>query len=442
MAMAFGARVGWGRMVQARRFVVPQTFRRQLNIHEYQSQDLLRKFGVSVPDGKVANSPAEAAEVANALQVDDVVIKAQVLAGGRGKGSFDNGFQGGVHLCKTGEVQGLAERMIGARLITKQTGEEGKPCNSVLVAKRFNVAKEMYVAILLDRATSSPVIVASPCGGMNIEEVAEESPEKIFKIPLDVATMDDPDSVPIDILKELAVNINVSPDLVDNAADQLKKLYKMFCNIDATMLEINPLIETKEKEILFADAKVNIDDNAAFRQAELFQLKDPSQEDSREVAAAEFDLNFIGLDGNIGCLVNGAGLAMATMDIIKLEGGSPANFLDIGGGADEAQVSAALKILSEDPNVQAILVNIFGGIMRCDVIAMGMLKVVDKLNLKVPIVIRLEGTNADIAQDLIQSSGLRLISATNLGEAAEKAVKAAHIRELAATSGLTVSFSG
>uniref|UniRef100_A0A7S4KUM1 Succinate--CoA ligase [ADP-forming] subunit beta, mitochondrial n=1 Tax=Paramoeba aestuarina TaxID=180227 RepID=A0A7S4KUM1_9EUKA len=400
------------------------TFQRNLNIHEYQSQNLLRKYGVAVPDGGVGHSPSEAAQVARDLKVDDVVVKAQVLAGGRGKGHFDDGFQGGVHLCKVDEVESFASKMIGKKLITKQTGEEGKPCNSVLVAKRFSVAREMYVAILLDRETSSVVVVGSPAGGMNIEEVAEQTPEKIHKLFLDIEALSDVNSIPQEKLNEMARNLGLEGDLVQKGADQLRNLIRMFVDVDSTMLEINPLIETKEGELLFADAKVNVDDNAAFRQKDVFDLRDFSQEDSREVEASKFDLNYIGLQGNIGCLVNGAGLAMATMDIIKLKGGAPANFLDIGGSANEAQVCASLRILMDDPSVKAILINVFGGIMKCDVIASGLLNAVRELDLKVPLIVRLKGTNVDIAKDLIEKSGLPIITASDISDAAEKAVAA------------------
>lgn len=400
------------------------TFRRNLNIHEYQSQDLLRKYGCDVPDGNVGHSPSDAAKVARELGVEDVVIKAQVLAGGRGKGTFADGFQGGVHLCKADEVESFASKMIGNTLITKQTGSEGKPCNSVLVAKKFNVAREMYVAILLDRETSSVVVIGSPAGGMNIEEVAEETPEKIFKLFLDIEALSDVQSIPEDQLLGMAQNLGLTGDLAKKGADQLRNLIHMFVDIDSTMLEINPLIETKEGEILFADAKVNVDDNAFFRQKDVFDLRDFSQEDSREVEASKFDLNYIGLQGNIGCLVNGAGLAMATMDIIKLKGGAPANFLDIGGSASESQVSASLRILMSDPSVKAILINVFGGIMRCDVIASGVLNAVKELELNIPLIVRLQGTNVDIGKELIEKSGLPIITATDIGDAAEKAVAA------------------
>eukprot|EP00008_Paramoeba_atlantica_P004672 CAMPEP_0201490160 /NCGR_PEP_ID=MMETSP0151_2-20130828/25300_1 /ASSEMBLY_ACC=CAM_ASM_000257 /TAXON_ID=200890 /ORGANISM="Paramoeba atlantica, Strain 621/1 / CCAP 1560/9" /LENGTH=442 /DNA_ID=CAMNT_0047876003 /DNA_START=29 /DNA_END=1357 /DNA_ORIENTATION=+ len=405
--------------------VINTTFSRNLNIHEYQSQDLLRKYGLAVPDGEVGHTPNEAAAAARRLGVENVVIKAQVLAGGRGKGHFEDGFQGGVHLCKADEVESFASKMIGKKLITKQTGEEGKPCNSVLVAKRFNVAREMYVAILLDRETSSVVVIGSPCGGMNIEEVAEKTPEKIFKLFLDIEALDDADSVSQEDLVKMAQNLGLEGDLAIAGADQLRKLIRMFVEVDSTMLEINPLIETKEGELLFADAKVNIDDNASFRQKEIFSWRDYSQEDEREVRASEYDLNFIGLQGNIGCLVNGAGLAMATMDIIKLHGGDPANFLDIGGGANESQVSAALRILASDSSVKAILINVFGGIMRCDVIASGVIKAVKELDLTIPLVVRLKGSNVEIANDLIKQSGLSIITASDIADAAEKAVSVA-----------------
>lgn len=394
-----------------------------------------------MPDGYVGHTPAEAAAVAAKLGVDDVIVKAQVLAGGRGKGHFEDGFQGGIHLCKLDQVADFTSKMIGKKLITKQTGPEGKICNSVLVAKRFSVKKEMYVAILLDRVSSQAVMVGSPHGGMNIEEVARDNPDAIFKLFLDLSALRDPESVPEDELYDMALQLGMDRSLARNGAVQLKRLIKMFAETDSTMLEINPLIETTDGELLFADAKVSIDDNAAFRQADLFLMRDFTQEDAREVLASHYNLNFIGLHGNIGCLVNGAGLAMATMDIIKLKGGEPANFLDIGGGATESQVSAALKILMSDKSVQAILINVFGGIMRCDVIASGLINAVKDLKLQIPLIVRLQGSNVDIGKMMIKQSGLPIISADNISDAAEKAVAVAKIREMAALKGLSVHFS-
>eukprot|EP01095_Lingulamoeba_sp_RSL-Kostka_P016053 TRINITY_DN7661_c0_g1_i2.p1 TRINITY_DN7661_c0_g1~~TRINITY_DN7661_c0_g1_i2.p1 ORF type:complete len:458 (-),score=184.07 TRINITY_DN7661_c0_g1_i2:35-1408(-) len=407
-----------------------------LNIHEYQSQHLMEQFNVKVPAGGVAKTPDEAAAIVSKLGVDDCVIKAQVLAGGRGKGTFDTGFKGGVHLVHDkDEVKRIAKEMLGNKLITKQTGEEGKICNKVLIAKRHYIRREMYFAIVLDRKTSGVLLIGSKFGGMNIEDVAEENPDAIVRIPIDIMT-----GITEEQALQMAEGLGCTGNVINIAKEQIINLYKLFTQCDCTQVEVNPLVETADEDIMCLDAKINFDDNASFRQNELFEYRDFSQEDNREVAAAKYDLNFIGLDGNIGCLVNGAGLAMATMDIIQLNGGSPANFLDIGGGANEKQVTEALKIIASDKKVKAILVNIFGGIMRCDVIAAGILKAVEELNLKIPLVVRLSGTRVNEAREIIETSGMRVIAADNLDDAAKKAVTATSIVEIAEKVNLNVSF--
>jgi len=412
---------------------------RFLNIHEYQSHDLMKVYGISTPRGKVAASPEEAAT--NAAQlidagVQDIVVKAQVLAGGRGLGVFTNGFKGGVHMCSSpDEAKGIASKMIGQRLMTKQTGAEGRPVNKVYVTERVYLRKEMYFAILMDRKSGGPVLVGSPRGGVDIEGVAATTPELIFQEPIDITK-----GVQQEQVLRLAKNMGFSSAVIPKAAEQMKRLYDLFISRDNTLVEINPLAETPTGEVLCVDAKLNFDDNAFFRQKDIFALRDVSQEDPREVAAAQFDLNYIGLDGTIGCLVNGAGLAMATMDIIKLHGGSPANFLDVGGGANAKQVTEAFKILNSDPRVQAILVNIFGGIMRCDIIAQGIVQAAREISMRVPIVVRLQGTNAEEAKKLIAESNVHgLIPQDDLDLAAKTAVGVADICKMGTDLGLRVA---
>lgn len=409
---------------------------RNLNIHEHQSQDLMRKFGISVSPGIAASSPEEAFEAAKKLNSEDLVVKAQVLAGGRGLGTFDNGFKGGVHMANTAEeVRDLAKKMLGHRLVTKQTGAEGRPCDTVLVTERQYVRRECYLAMLLDRKTSGGMIIGSTKGGMDIEAVAEEDPTSIFRIPIPIAKELSDEAATL-----VADGLCFPKKLHSAVKEEVKKLYKLFIETDATQVEINPFVETAQGEVMNLDAKINFDDNAAFRQKEIFAMRDFSQEDPREVAAAKFDLNFIALDGSIGCLVNGAGLAMATMDIIKLSGGSPANFLDIGGGASETQVAEALKLIASDPKVKCILVNIFGGIMRCDVIALGLLNAMKQLNIALPLVVRLEGTNFEEAEKILEDSGMRVIAARELEDAARKAVRVAKIVQMADEAELNVNF--
>jgi len=414
--------------------------KRNYNIHECDAQALMAKYGVPVAMGNDAKSAGEARQVAEALSkegVNDYVVKAQVLAGGRGKGSFLNGFKGGVHLCSDiPTVEDMASQMLGQRLVTKQTGPQGKPCNRVLVTERLFLRKEAYFAILLNREMGGPVMVGSSEGGMDIEAVAAETPEKIHNLPISLDDGPDPES-----LKTLASNMGFAePNENAQCVDIMEKLYTLFQESDATLIEVNPLGQAHDGKVYCLDAKLNFDDNAAFRQKETHALRDETQEDPREVEAEKMDLNYIGLDGNIGCLVNGAGLAMATMDVIKLNGGDPANFLDLGGGANVDQVTAAFKILNDDHNVMAILVNIFGGIMRCDIIALGIIKAVTELGLQKPIVIRLEGTKVKEAQELIEDSGLRMLTTDDLQEAAQRAVRVAEIQKLAKEAHLNVSF--
>jgi len=377
---------------------------------------------VNVPKGIVVSSVAEVKQaIRDAFPGEkEVVVKSQVLAGGRGLGTFKNGFEGGVHIAKIDEAEDIAAKMLGQILITKQTGPEGKPVNKVYICQKLSLANEMYFAITLDRVSAGPVIISCSKGGTSIEDLAEKYPDMIIKVPIDIFK---------GITDEDAAKVveGLAPRLADRDAsiDQVKKLYGLFRETDCTLLEINPIAETVDGQLVAADAKMNFDDNAAYRQKDIFSFRDKSQEDPREVSAAEADLNYIGLDGEIGCMVNGAGLAMATMDIIKLHGGTPANFLDVGGNASEGQVVEAFKILTSDEKVKAILVNIFGGIMKCDVIASGIVNAAKQVQLKVPVVVRLEGTNVDLGKSILKESGLALITAENLDDAAENAVIAA-----------------
>mmetsp|Transcript_10608 Transcript_10608/g.18056 ORF Transcript_10608/g.18056 Transcript_10608/m.18056 type:complete len:443 (+) Transcript_10608:45-1373(+) len=412
---------------------------RNLNIHEYQSQELMRKYNISVANGDAASSVDEAKTVINKISsqgVEDFVIKSQILAGGRGKGTFVDGFQGGVHLATSAEeAEEYVKKMLGNTLVTKQTGASGQMVNKVLIAQRHYIRREAYFAILLDRKTSRVMLVGSKFGGMDIEAVAEENPDAIIKVSVNIEK-----GITDEQAMKMASSLGFPAKLHSNLAEQIKNMYQLFISTDATQVEINPLVETSNGEVMCVDAKINFDDNAAYRQKEIFELRDFSQEDQREVSASKFDLNFIGLDGSIGCLVNGAGLAMATMDIIQLEGGSPANFLDVGGGATDKQVTEALKIIAGDPKVKAILINIFGGIMRCDVIATGILNAVKTLDLKIPLVVRLSGTNVEQAYQMIRDSKIQVITARDLGEAARKAVEVTHIIDNARKANLKVTF--
>ena len=391
-----------------------------MNIHEYQAKELLQKFDVATTRGRVAATLDEAEQIARELGDIDIVVKAQIHAGGRGKGSFKNGFKGGVHVRKTpDEVRDVAAKMVGQILVTHQTGSAGRLVNKVLVAESADIAREIYFAVLLDRATAAPLIVASTEGGVEIEAVAAKSPEKIIREPIDPLAGLQPYQA-----RKLASQLGFESSQLKNASKLFEGLYRTFIAYDCSMVEVNPLVVTNKGEVLALDAKFNFDDNALYRHPEIAAMRDRAEEDPREVEASKHGLNYIGLDGNIACLVNGAGLAMATMDIIKFYGGEPANFLDVGGGATEEQVTEAFKILIADKKVKAILVNIFGGIMKCDVIAQGIIDAAKTVKLSVPLVVRLEGTNVERGKQLLKESGLALIAADDLADAAQKVVTA------------------
>ena len=392
-----------------------------MNIHEYQAKELLEKFGVATTRGKVASTPDEAETIARELGNIDLVVKAQVHAGGRGKGTFKNGFKGGVHVVKSAkEAREVAEKMLGQTLVTHQTGAAGRVVRKVLIAESVEIACEIYFAILLDRAMAAPQVVASTEGGVEIEAVAAETPEMIVREPIDPTAGLQPFQT-----RKLAKELGFKHSQTKAATKLFDGLYRTFIGCDCSMVEINPLVVTKNGEVLALDAKFNFDDNALYRHPEIAAMRDTAEEDPREVEALKHELNYIGLDGNIACLVNGAGLAMATMDIIKFYGGNPANFLDLGGSATEEQVTEAFKILIADKNVKAILVNIFGGIMKVDVIANGIINAAKTVKLSVPLVVRLEGTNVGKGKKLLTESGVALITADDLADAAQKAVKAA-----------------
>jgi succinyl-CoA synthetase beta subunit len=392
-----------------------------MNIHEYQAKELLQKFDVATTRGRVAATLDEAEQIARELGDIDIVVKAQIHAGGRGKGSFKNGFKGGVHVRKTpDEVRDVAAKMLGQILVTHQTGGAGRLVNKVLVAESADIAREIYFAVLLDRATAAPLIVASTEGGVEIEAVAAKSPEKIIREPIDPLAGLQPCQA-----RKLASQLGFESSQLKNGSKLFEGLYRTFIAYDCSMVEVNPLVVTNKGEVLALDAKFNFDDNALYRHPEIAAMRDVAEEDPREVEASKHGLNYIGLDGNIACLVNGAGLAMATMDIIKFYGGEPANFLDVGGGATEEQVTEALKILIADKHVKAILVNIFGGIMKVDVIAQGIINAAKSIKVAVPLIVRLEGTNVERGKQLLKESGVELIAADDLADAAQKAVAAA-----------------
>jgi len=381
------------------------------------------KYGVTIQPFLVATSGSEAAEKAHVMLhergADEIVLKAQILAGGRGKGTFSSGLKGGVKLSRDPlEIGSLTAQMIGYNLVTKQTTAQGSPVSNVMVAKALNIVKETYLAIVLDRTFGGPVIVASPDGGVDIEEVAEQTPERVFKIPVDIFT-----GITDDTALDLARKLEFEGNAVQDAAKEIKKLYELFIGVDATQVEINPFGLTDQEEVVCFDAKINFDDNAEFRQKEIFGMEDTSESDPREVEAAEYDLNYIAMEGNIACMVNGAGLAMATMDIIQLHGGSPANFLDVGGKVQEEQVEKAFNILTKDPAVKAIFVNIFGGIVDCKVIASGIINACKNTKLELPLVVRLKGANVEAARELLANSGLDIQAHDQLDHAAQAAVK-------------------
>mgnify|MGYP001393984231 FL=1 len=393
-----------------------------MNIHEYQAKKLFADAGVAVPNGTVAQNEQEFDQALSHLPVGQaIVVKAQIHAGGRGKGTFKDGYKGGVHVVSSAdEALEKAKAMLGNVLVTKQTGEEGKEVRTVYFNEATDIEKEYYLAVLMDRATSKPVIIASTEGGMDIEEVAESSPEKILKVLVDPTLGLRPYQA-----RQIAFGLELSGDSFKQCVKLVTRLYDFFWSKDCSQVEVNPLVTTPTGDVLALDAKVNFDANALFRHPDVVELRDLTEEDPKEVEASKFDLNYIALDGNVACMVNGAGLAMATMDIIKHYGGSPANFLDVGGGATEEQVENAFRILVSDDAVKAILVNIFGGIMKCDVIATGIVNAARKLEMKVPLVVRLEGTNVEEGKQILADSGLTLEPADSLAEAAEKIVQLA-----------------
>ena len=399
-----------------------------MNIHEYQAKELLEKYDVTVPKGIAAMSVDDAVKAAEELGSDLFVVKAQIHAGGRGAGHFKGAAddKGGVRLCKTvDEVREAAEAMMGNVLVTKQTGPEGKEVQRLYVTDGVDISKEYYASVLLDRATSKVTFMVSTEGGMDIEEVAETNPEKIIKVAIDpLGGITDADAA------TLADGLELSGAAKDSAIPFFKNLYKCYIELDCSIVEINPMIVSGD-EVMALDAKINFDSNALYRHPEVQEMRDESEEDANEKIAADNDLSYVRLDGNIGCMVNGAGLAMSTMDIIKLYGGEPANFLDVGGGATAERVTVAFKIILSDPNVKGILVNIFGGIMKCDVIAEGIVAAAKEVSLEDPLVVRLEGTNVEKGKEIMAASGLPIISADNLDDAARKVVEATKQAEAA-----------
>ena len=387
-----------------------------MKIHEYQGKALLKEYGVPVPRGLVARTPEEAEKAAAELGTEAVVVKAQIHAGGRGKG-------GGVKLAKSpAEAKEIAAQMLGMMLVTHQTGPEGREVKTLLIEEGLPIDREFYLAVTLDRVTGRNVFMASSAGGMDIEKVAEETPELILKEAIDPSVGLRPFQA-----RKLAFGLGIPSDLVNQAAKFMLSLYDAYERMDASLLEINPFLLTKDNRLIALDAKVNFDDNAMFRHKDYADLRDLNEEEPLEIEASKFDLNYIKLDGNIGCMVNGAGLAMATMDIIKLAGGEPANFLDVGGGASQERVEQAFKILLADQNVKAVLINIFGGIVRCDMVANGVVAAAKNLGVSIPIVARLEGTNVEEGRRVLHDSDIGLIPATTMADAADKVVSAANM---------------
>ncbi|MBF0708432.1 MULTISPECIES: ADP-forming succinate--CoA ligase subunit beta [Bacillales] len=382
-----------------------------MNIHEYQGKEVLRSYGVSVPNGQVAYSAKEAVDVAKQLDSKVYVVKAQIHAGGRGKA-------GGVKIAKNlEEVRTYAEEILGKTLVTHQTGPEGKEVKRLLIEEGCDIKQEYYVGLVLDRVTSRVVMMASEEGGTEIEEVAEHSPEKIFKEVIDPAV-----GLQGYQARRLAFNINIPKEQINKAVKFMLGLYKVFVEKDASIAEINPLVTTGDGNVMALDAKLNFDPNALYRHKDILELRDLDEEDSKEIEASKYELSYIALDGNIGCMVNGAGLAMSTMDIIKHYGGDPANFLDVGGGATAEKVTEAFKIILSDKNVKGIYVNIFGGIMKCDVIAEGVVEATKQVGLEIPLVVRLEGTNVDLGKQILKDSGLNITAAESMADGAEKIV--------------------
>jgi succinyl-CoA synthetase beta subunit len=385
-----------------------------MNIHEYQAKEILRRFGVPVADGGVASTPEEAETVARSLKTDAIAVKSQIHAGGRGKA-------GGIRIVKTpADAAKAARELIGKVLVTHQTGPQGKQVRKVLIEAGCIPKRELYLSVLIDRSIARPSFLASTEGGVDIEAVAAKTPDKILKEPVDPAIGAQPYQA-----RKIAYALGLGGTQLQPAVNLILSVYRAFVETDASLIEINPLIIDQQDRVMALDAKMNFDDNALFRHKDILAMRDLNEEDPREVEASKFGLNYIGLDGNIACMVNGAGLAMATMDIIKYYGGSPANFLDVGGGASTEQVTEAFKILCADKNVKGILVNIFGGIMKCDVIANGILTAVKQVNVRVPLVVRLEGTNVELGKKILKESGLAVIAADSMADAAQKIVHAA-----------------
>ena len=383
-----------------------------MNIHEYQGKQLLRDYGVAVSKGRVAFSPKEAMAIAKEIGTEPIVVKAQIHAGGRGKA-------GGVKIVKSlDEVRAVAADLIGTQLVTHQTGPKGQEVKRLLVEEGIDIEKEFYIGLVVDRATDRVTLMGSAEGGVEIEEVAENSPEKIFYEVIDPVV----GLVPFQA-RRMAFNMEIPSNLVNKAVSFFLGLYKVFSEKDASIVEINPLVVTKDERVLALDAKFNFDDNATFRHKDIMELRDFDEEDPKEIEASKYDLSYISLDGNIGCMVNGAGLAMATMDTIHFYGGEPANFLDVGGGAKKEKVAAAFKIILSDPKVKGIFVNIFGGIMKCDVIAEGVIEAAKEVGLQVPLVVRLEGTNVERGKALLKESGINIVSADSMAEGAKKIVE-------------------
>ena len=390
-----------------------------MNSHEYQAKALFNEFGVPIQDGVAVKSADEFESAIASLPGDHIVVKSQIHAGGRGKGVFADGFQGGVKYVAKSEAADIAKKMLGNTLITKQTGPQGRTVGTLFFAEAVDIDKEYYLSILVDRASSKIAIVASVAGGMDIEKVAEETPEQIMTMLVDPDIGLQPFQV-----RKLGYFFGFgAKEMMKQCSAVIKGLYKLFWTKDCSMVEVNPLVLTKDGRIVCLDAKVAFDDNGLFRHPEVQALRDPHEEDPKEIEAGKYGLNYIALDGNIACMVNGAGLAMSTMDIIKFFGGNPANFLDVGGGANEEAITQAFNILLKDKNVKGILVNIFGGIMKCDVIAAGVIAAVKNVGLKLPLVVRLEGTNVETGRKMLAESGIKLTTADSLADAAEKIVK-------------------
>ncbi|SBS97492.1 ATP-specific succinyl-CoA synthetase beta subunit, putative [Plasmodium ovale curtisi] len=415
--------------------------KRYLSIHEYLSVDLLRSHNIPCPQGFPAKTPEEAEEKALELQNVcgdvDLVIKAQILSGGRGIGIFkENNFEGGVHICRNSmEIKDIASKMLNNTLVTKQTGMEGKKCKTVFICERFYIRKERYVAFLLDRNSDGVLLIGSSIGGSSIEEISKKTPDAIYKMNIDITN-----GLTDGQAREFCEKIGFKNNELDIVTDLILNLYKVFKMYDCTLLEINPLSETNDGRVLCCDAKLNFDDNAEYRQKEIFKNRDLSQENVEEIEARKYNLNYVSLDGNIACMVNGAGLAMATLDLILLHKGSPSNFLDVGGSATEEEICEALKIINKNNNAKVCFINILGGIMRCDIIARGIINATKQIDFKKPLIIRLEGTNEGEAAKLIQESQIKCILCQDMNLAAEKSVAVASIIDIANKSGVRVAF--